>query len=98
MRAELAAFLAVMATAASAPRLRPGPRDALYWLERGREEVMRAREWATSSDRAKGIVLFVGDGMGLSTQVIDKQTPIDVNNLLLVRCENIKRPKDQFIR
>jgi len=37
------------------------------WRERGREAVARAREIAPDAGTARNVVLFVGDGLGLST-------------------------------
>ena len=37
------------------------------WFEQGRETVRRARALGPAAGRAKNIVLFLGDGMGLTT-------------------------------
>ena len=45
-----------------------GTADADAWFDAGREALERARALqAERSDRAKNVILFVGDGMGVST-------------------------------
>jgi alkaline phosphatase len=43
------------------------PRADNPWFTSGREEVARARTIAGGPGRAKNVILFVGDGMGIST-------------------------------
>ena len=44
----------------------PGEESADYWFAAGRKHVEQAKQ-QRSWDRAKNVILFVGDGMGVST-------------------------------
>ncbi|XP_017771730.1 PREDICTED: alkaline phosphatase-like isoform X2 [Nicrophorus vespilloides] len=41
--------------------------DHRYWLDLGREDILRALSEQRNTGIAKNVILFVGDGMGLST-------------------------------
>ncbi|HKY33194.1 MAG TPA: alkaline phosphatase [Candidatus Polarisedimenticolia bacterium] len=64
--ALLAAAAAALATAGPAvPAVQDPGRDA--WMESGREAVRRAVSPGEGEGTARSVILFVGDGMGLST-------------------------------
>ena len=41
--------------------------DPTYWIRIGQEELSRALNRQTINRRAKNVILFVGDGMGVTT-------------------------------
>jgi alkaline phosphatase len=45
----------------------PEQASAAYWREQGRRAVARARALAPARGRARNVVIFLGDGMGLTT-------------------------------
>jgi alkaline phosphatase len=61
---RLAAVLLVLL---SAPLARAGDVAANPWFEAGREAVARAKAEVGPQPRAKNVILFVGDGMGIAT-------------------------------
>jgi alkaline phosphatase len=54
---------------ATSEAARPGrdPREANAWFAEGRQEVRRAARFVEGEPAAKNVILFVGDGMGVST-------------------------------
>jgi alkaline phosphatase len=68
-RLELAGLLVLLAAGsagAGAPEGRPAA-DAEAWRQAGREALERTRARVASAGPARNAILFVGDGMGLST-------------------------------
>ncbi len=66
--ARLALLAGLLASAASAqPAAGGDPRERDPWFREGQEAVARARALAPGAGRARNAVLFLGDGMGLST-------------------------------
>ncbi len=50
-----------------APPTEPDPREADDWFASGRNAVGTAARWIEGEAPARNVILFVGDGMGLST-------------------------------
>ncbi len=56
--------LSALITSGVAQAAEPGPND---WFNAGRQTVIDAQQLHPNSKRAKNVILFVGDGMGIST-------------------------------
>ena len=56
--------LSALITAGVAQAAEPGPND---WFNAGRQTVIDAQQLHPNSKQAKNVILFVGDGMGIST-------------------------------
>ena len=56
--------LSAIITTSVAQAAEPGPND---WFNAGRQTVIDAQQLHPNSKRAKNVILFVGDGMGIST-------------------------------
>jgi len=56
--------LSAIITTGVAQAAEPGPND---WFNAGRQTVIDAQQLHPNSKRAKNVILFVGDGMGIST-------------------------------
>ena len=69
LRLGLAAALAAAASLASAQTVYPAPADEspAHWQALGQAELQRALARTQNTQRAKNVILFVGDGMGIST-------------------------------
>ncbi len=52
---------------AAAPGTAPDPRLQNAWFAQGRAEVTRAARFVAGEARARNVILFVGDGMGVAT-------------------------------
>ncbi|HEY0436444.1 MAG TPA: alkaline phosphatase, partial [Phenylobacterium sp.] len=58
---------AVAAAAAAAKAKRPRPETPEFWRADGQAALERLRKATPSGTRAKNLILFIGDGMGVST-------------------------------
>ncbi len=66
-RATCAALVVLGVLAISAADPPRDPNSAAAWREQGRAAVAAARALTPGRDRARNVVLFIGDGMGVST-------------------------------
>jgi len=65
---QKAALAAVIASVSAASALaQPKNESPAQWFSAGAGEVQQAVKWEPNEARAKNVILFVGDGMGLST-------------------------------
>ena len=55
-------------------------RDSEYWLESGRKALKEALEYEPNRQRAKSAILFIGDGMSLSTITAARVLQGQLNN------------------
>ncbi len=60
-------FVVALVAALLAPHARAGDVAANPWFEDGRKAVAQARAEVGPQPRAKNVILFVGDGMGIAT-------------------------------
>jgi len=65
-RAVATALAAALAATLVAPTHAADPRGNAWW-QAGREAVARARAEVGTQPRAKNVILFIGDGMGIAT-------------------------------
>lgn len=67
MTALIAAAFATATPALAAEPVVQGPESVQDWYEAGNKFVAQAKHLHASSHKAKNVILFVGDGMGVST-------------------------------
>ncbi len=65
----LASLILATAALANASAAQPaGESDPAWWKQKGEVALRKARSWSIGSpERARNVILFVGDGMGVST-------------------------------
>lgn len=56
-----------LTAAASPDQFKAPASDPNFWYEKGNQEVLDAKKIKPNNRRAKNVILFIGDGMGVST-------------------------------
>lgn len=61
------ASLAAMLVLGTQANIGMAAEDAQYWLNDGANEINNSKKLVPNARKAKNVILFVGDGMGIST-------------------------------